>query len=86
MPVFIKFQGYPSHVDKNYEGRIELSSHASIELSDIRLSDEGWYECNIVFMSSEGEEDYSTNGTWIYLSVNREYRTQFKNILLCCIT
>ena len=72
MPVFIKFHGYPSHVDDNYRGRIRLVSQASIELSDIRLDDEGWYECSIMFVDQP-----NPNGTWIYLAVNCEFNILF---------
>ena len=70
VPIFIQFNGYPPHVDNNYAGRVHLVGQASIEISDIRASDEGWYECRIIFLDEA--EEHNTNGTWIYLSVNCE--------------
>ena len=71
VPIFIQFNGYPPHIDTSYQGRIRVVERASIEVSDIRMSDEGWYECRIIFL--DGNDESNTNGTWIYLSVNCEY-------------
>ena len=68
VPIFIQFNGYPPHLDPTYQGRVRLVEQASVELSDIRINDEGWYECSIVFL--DGNEETNSNGTWIYLSVN----------------
>ena len=40
---------------------------ASIEVSDLRSYDEGWYECSVVSME---DEQSTVNGSWIYLTVN----------------
>ena len=71
VPIFIQFNGYPPHIDAGFEERITLIEQASIRVSDIRTSDEGWYECSIVFL--DGNDESNVNGTWIYLSVNCEY-------------
>ena len=76
VPVFIQFNGYPPHVDASYQGRIRLIEQASIEISDLRLSDEGWYECSVVFLDDTAADDTdegSNNGTWIHLSVYCEH-------------
>lgn len=71
VPVFIQFVGLPAHIDAGYENRIRLLEQASIELTDIRGEDEGWYECKVTFLGeNQGPE---TNGTWVYLAVNCEY-------------
>jgi len=70
--VFIQFNGYPPHVDAGYQGRIRLVEQASIEISDLRTSDEGWYECSVVFLDDSpaaDDADATNNGTWIHLSV-----------------
>ena len=70
VPVFVQFNGYPPHVDGSYQGRIRLVEQASIEILDLRTTDEGWYECSIVFLHDTAtDDDSSNNGTWIYLSV-----------------
>ncbi len=71
VPIFIQFNGYPPHIDPEYEHRITLVEQASIRIMDIRTSDEGWYECAIVFL--DGNDENNVNGTWVYLSVNCEY-------------
>ena len=71
-PIFILFDGYPPRMDSSFYGRIRAKGQASIELSDIRMSDEGWYECSVLFL--DGSDDISVNGTWIHLTVNGNYR------------
>ena len=68
VPIFIQFNGYPPHVDEGYQGRIRLVEQATVELSDIRINDEGTYECSVVF--PDGLEGRNINGSWIYLAVN----------------
>ena len=67
-PIFILFDGYPPRMDTSFHGRIKLVGQASIEISDIRVKDEGWYECSVLFLDKN--DDTNINGTWIYLSVN----------------
>lgn len=69
VPVFVQFNGYPPHVNPSYQGRIRLVEQASIEIRDLRLQDQGWYECSVAFLDGTIEES-SGNGTWIHLSVN----------------
>jgi len=71
-PIFILFDGYPPRMDSSFYGRIRAVGQASVELSDIRMSDEGWYECSVLFL--DGSDDVSVNGTWIHLTVNGNYR------------
>ena len=68
-PIFILFDGYPPRMDSTFYGRIRaVGGQASIELADIRMSDDGWYECSVLFL--DGSDDVSVNGTWIHLTVN----------------
>ena len=69
VPVFVQFNGYPPHVDARFQGRIRLVEQASIEISELRESDEGWYECSVVFLDGPTEET-PANVSSIYLSVN----------------
>ena len=80
VPIFIQFNGYPPHLDPSYQGRLRLVEQASVEVSDIRISDEGWYECTIVFL--QGDQEQNSNGTWVYLSVNCEYQSFISFFLL----
>jgi len=67
VPIFIQLNRLPAHVDANYQGRIRLLDHASVEISGVRASDEGWYECSVVFL--QRTDDSNPNGTWVYLAV-----------------
>lgn len=58
-----------------YVGRIQLLNgleytygKASINLTSIRESDAGWYECKIIFPFRTPTT--LRNGTWFYLAVN----------------
>jgi len=76
VPIFIQFDGYPPHIEESFLGRIRLLDQASIELTDVRESDEGWYECSVVFLhdSSDGS---TINGTNIYLTVYGKLRQDY---------
>jgi len=67
-PVFIAFDGYPPRIDSSYLGRVRAVGPAAIEISDVRTSDEGWYECTVLFIDQEDKSP--NNGTWTYLAVN----------------
>jgi hypothetical protein len=50
---------------------------ASIEISDLRSYDEGWYECSVVSME---DEQSTVNGSWIYLAVNGNLITKIISV------
>lgn len=60
-------------VEYRVKGRLRLVEQASVELSDIRTSDEGWYQCSVIFITSRGDPENSPYDTWIYLAVHCEY-------------
>jgi len=69
VPIFIQVDRFPAHVDANYDDRARLLSDddASLEVTDVRLTDAGWYECSVVYIDST--DDPNANGTWVYLAV-----------------
>jgi len=71
VPIFIQLNRLPAHIDANYQGRIRLLDHASVEISGIRASDEGWYECSVVFLHRT--DDSNPNGTWVYLAITGQF-------------
>ncbi|KOC69022.1 Protein turtle [Habropoda laboriosa] len=74
IPIYIWYESYPTHSGEGYEGRVSRVSPnspygvASLNLTDIRESDQGWYECKVVFLnrSPNGHK----NGTWFHLDVH----------------
>ncbi|PVD27569.1 hypothetical protein C0Q70_12731 [Pomacea canaliculata] len=56
----------------HYAGRLSLVKGVSLQINYIRPEDEGWYECDITFISDSANK-ISANGTWIYLTVHCEY-------------
>lgn len=59
----------------DYAGRIHLLDdnmssdygQGSINLTNIRESDQGWYECKVIF--PDRSPSSRNNGTWFYLSI-----------------
>ncbi|KAJ8669633.1 hypothetical protein QAD02_000892 [Eretmocerus hayati] len=62
--------------DEGYKGRMHLidGAHAkgfglgSINLTNIRESDQGWYECKVIFPNRTPSS--RNNGTWFHLSID----------------
>jgi hypothetical protein len=62
-----RYDGYPPHTAEEYEGRASLSGKSSLNLTNVRDTDQGWYECKIFFLNRPPETP--ENGTWILLDV-----------------
>ncbi|XP_011351926.1 protein borderless isoform X2 [Ooceraea biroi] len=71
------FSWYDGHVTvtNNYKGRIHLLDDAghrygqgSINLTNIRESDQGWYECRVIFPNRTPNS--RNNGTWFHLAID----------------
>lgn len=77
IPIYIWYESYPTHSGEGYEGRVSRVSPnspygvASLNLTDIRESDQGWYECKVVFLNRSPNSH--KNGTWFHLDVHGEY-------------
>ncbi|KAL5020326.1 hypothetical protein ScPMuIL_003218, partial [Solemya velum] len=67
-PVIIKYDGYGPNFHDHFKGRIRLVDGVSLEISHIRPSDEGWYECTVIYV--DGVENKKDNGSWVYLNVH----------------
>ncbi|XP_064471157.1 protein turtle-like isoform X2 [Ornithodoros turicata] len=65
IPIYIWYDGYPPHAADDYRDRISLSGQSSLNLTNVREGDKGWYECKVFFLNRETIR----NGTWIYLDV-----------------
>ncbi|XP_026315710.1 protein turtle-like isoform X2 [Hyposmocoma kahamanoa] len=74
IPIYIWYENYPTHSGEGYEGRVSrvaLDSPygaASLNLTNIRESDQGWYECKVVFLNRSPNQH--KNGTWFHLDVH----------------
>ncbi|KAL0267074.1 UNVERIFIED_CONTAM: hypothetical protein PYX00_009440 [Menopon gallinae] len=74
IPIYIWYDSYPTHSGEGYEGRVSRVSPdspyglASLNLTDIRESDQGWYECKVVFLNRSPNSH--KNGTWFHLDVH----------------
>ncbi|XP_014237550.1 protein borderless isoform X2 [Trichogramma pretiosum] len=75
--IFSWFDGMIS-ADDGYSGRIRLIDDAktrgfgqgSINLTNIRDSDQGWYECRVIFPNRTPSS--RNNGTWFHLAIDGE--------------
>ncbi|KAK9693367.1 Fibronectin type III domain [Popillia japonica] len=74
IPIYIWYESYPTHSGEGYEGRVSRVSAdspygaASLNLTNIRESDQGWYECKVVFLNRSPNSH--KNGTWFHLDVH----------------
>lgn len=75
IPIYIWYEGYDPHVEDTYKGRASRVSQdttyglASLNLTNVREDDQGWYECKVFYLDRTGSPD---NGTWIHLDVHGE--------------
>ncbi|XP_025831527.1 LOW QUALITY PROTEIN: protein turtle [Agrilus planipennis] len=74
IPIYIWYESYPTHSADGYQGRVSKVSPdspygaASLNLTNIQESDQGWYECKVVFLNRSPNP--TKNGTWFHLSVH----------------
>ncbi|XP_055547077.1 protein turtle isoform X1 [Wyeomyia smithii] len=74
IPIYIWYESYPTHSGEGYEGRVSRASPdssfgaASLNLTSIRETDQGWYECKVVFLNRPPKQH--KNGTWFHLDVH----------------
>ncbi|GFY67319.1 protein turtle [Trichonephila inaurata madagascariensis] len=67
IPIYIWYDGYPPHAGEGYEGRASLGGLAALNLTAVRESDQGWYECKVYFLNRP--PDSPKNGSWVHLDV-----------------
>lgn len=70
LPIYIWYGGYPPHVAQGYENRVARIGQASLNLSSIRHSDSGFYECKIHFLDRKPNDKGLS--TYLYLDVQGE--------------
>ncbi|XP_045037928.2 protein turtle homolog A isoform X4 [Desmodus rotundus] len=70
LPIFIQFGLYSPRVDPDYVGRVRLQKGASLQIEGLRVEDQGWYECRVLFLDQHSPKDDSANGSWVFLTVN----------------
>lgn len=74
IPIYIWYENYPTHSGEGYEGRVSRVSPdspfgaASLNLTNIRETDQGWYECKVVFLNRSPNQH--KNGSWFHLDVH----------------
>lgn len=92
IPIYIWYDSYPTHSGEGYEGRVSRVAQdspyglASLNLTDIREADQGWYECKVVFLNRSPNQH--KNGTWFHLDVHGNHVKLFCGLLtrgpFCC--
>jgi len=53
LPIYIWYAGYPAHVAQGYENRVGRLGQASLNLSQVRETDQGLYECKIYYLDRQ---------------------------------
>lgn len=73
-PIYIFYDGFPTHLEEEYKGRMSLidkANEASLNLSNVRDTDQGLYECKVFFLLNINNNPKSdANATVILLEVN----------------
>ena len=67
IPIYIWYDGYPPHTADEFIGRVTLADRASLNFTNVKAADHGWYECRIFFLNRPPETP--DNGTWVHLDV-----------------
>ncbi|KAK7492424.1 hypothetical protein BaRGS_00016297 [Batillaria attramentaria] len=63
-----------------YRNRLALvNPGVSLQISYIRVEDEGWYECDLSFMPAS-QHEVQANNTWIYLTVHCESHAPYPQL------
>nr|XP_044997413.1 protein turtle homolog A isoform X2 [Jaculus jaculus] len=70
LPIFIQFGLYSPRIDPDYVGRVRLQTGASLQIEGLRVEDQGWYECRVLFLDRHSPEEDFANGSWVHLTVN----------------
>ncbi|EHB13675.1 turtle-like protein A [Heterocephalus glaber] len=70
LPIFIQFGLYSPRIDPDYVGRVQLQTGASLQIVGLRVEDQGWYECRVLFLDRHSPEEDFANGSWVHLTVN----------------
>lgn len=52
------------------DGRVRLQTGASLQIEGLRVEDQGWYECRVLFLDQHSPEQDFANGSWVHLTVN----------------
>jgi len=76
-PIYLYYNGIPPHIGAGYEGRVSLDDsgrEASLNLSRVKESDQGWYECKTFYLMKQSEPN-TKNGTLVLLEVNCKFST-----------
>ncbi|XP_059095272.1 protein turtle-like isoform X4 [Tigriopus californicus] len=75
LPIYIWYANYPSHVDKEYAGRVSkidsmdsIYGLASLNITNVNEKDRGWYNCEVLFLNRG--PDTTNNGTWYHMDVH----------------
>lgn len=66
LPIYIWYDNYPTHADKDYQGRVskvdlsdaDLSQPdrlglASLNITNVTEKDRGWYNCKVLFLNRD---------------------------------
>lgn len=67
IPIYIWYAGYPPHIAEGYDHRVSRIGQASLNLTNVKETDQGLYECKIYYLDRRPEDN--TNGTWVFLDV-----------------
>ncbi|XP_059151926.1 protein turtle homolog A-like, partial [Physella acuta] len=70
--LLVKFEGYNNPaVMEGYKDRLDVVNKASLQISHIESSDEGWYSCEVYFtVERDDKKRLPSDYSWVYLTVH----------------
>jgi hypothetical protein len=63
--------GYASRISLIEEAQARGYGQGSVNLTNIRESDQGWYECRVIFPNRTPSS--RNNGTWFHLAIDGKW-------------
>ena len=64
-PFYVAFVSNTPFISEQYNGRVKIVNGLSLQIENVQLEDDGWYECQIVILGDSSPD----NGTYTRLTV-----------------
>ena len=58
---------YEPHIERDYENRLQIYEKINLNISDLRASDEGLYDCRLILFDKAYADN--KNGSMVYLQI-----------------
>lgn len=74
-PIYAKYLAhlidYEPHIEREYENRLQIVDHVNLNISNLKTTDEGIYECKLIFFDKAYSDN--KNGSMNFLQIYGNY-------------